>query len=157
VISGTPRAHPHREFGGDAPAGVDASAPAARGHGLRQPGAEAAADVIDEALRSRGDGRPRDVSLTRGGRELHLNVMATRSGAGRRSDGVVIVLDDMDAAHQGAEGGRVARGGAPPRARNQEPLTPIQLSAERMRRHLASAPEPTHSSSRNARGPSSPR
>ena len=127
--------------------GVDASAagqPA--GTAFASPELKPLADVIDEALRSRGDVRPRDVSLTRGGRELHLNVMATplrREDGG--SDGVVIVLDDMTPlirAQKVAAWREVARRLA---HEIKNPLTPIQLSAERMRRHLASAPEPTHS------------
>jgi two-component system nitrogen regulation sensor histidine kinase NtrY len=103
-------------------------------------------DVIDEALQSRGDVYPRDVSVTRGGRELHLAIMATslrREDGG--SDGIVIVFDDVTPlvrTQKVAAWREVARRLA---HEIKNPLTPIQLSAERMRRHLSSAPEPTRS------------
>jgi two-component system nitrogen regulation sensor histidine kinase NtrY len=125
--------------------GVDASIaghPAAEafGNGELQP----LADVIDEALRSNRDIHPRDVSLTRAGRELHLAIMATalvRDDGG--SDGVVIVFDDVTPlvrAQKVAAWREVARRLA---HEIKNPLTPIQLSAERIRRHLTSASEPT--------------
>jgi len=104
------------------------------------------AGVIDEALRSREDILPRDVALTRGGRELHLAIMATplrRQDGG--SDGIVIVFDDVTPlvrTQKVAAWREVARRLA---HEIKNPLTPIQLSAERMRRHLSSAPEPTKS------------
>ena len=125
--------------------GVDASiagrpASEAFGNGELQP----LADVIDEALRSNRDIHPRDVSLTRAGRELHLAIMATplvRDDGG--SDGVVIVFDDVTPlvrAQKVAAWREVARRLA---HEIKNPLTPIQLSAERIRRHLTSAGEPT--------------
>jgi two-component system nitrogen regulation sensor histidine kinase NtrY len=102
--------------------------------------------VIDEALRSREDILPRDVSLTRGGRELHLAIMATplrRQDGG--SDGIVIVFDDVTPlvrTQKVAAWREVARRLA---HEIKNPLTPIQLSAERLRRHLSSSPEPTKS------------
>jgi len=102
------------------------------------------ADVIDEALRSRDDVHPRDVTLTRTGRELHLAIMATplrREDGG--SDGVVLVFDDVTPlirTQKVAAWREVARRLA---HEIKNPLTPIQLSAERMRRHLSGAPEPT--------------
>ncbi|HEY3158656.1 MAG TPA: ATP-binding protein [Vicinamibacterales bacterium] len=102
------------------------------------------AEVIDEALRSRDDVHPRDVSLTRGGRELHLAIMATplrREDGG--SDGVVLVFDDVTPlirTQKVAAWREVARRLA---HEIKNPLTPIQLSAERMRRHLSGASEPT--------------
>ena len=102
-------------------------------------------DVIDEALRSRDDVRPRDVSIAREGRELHLAIMATplrRDDGG--ADGVVLVFDDVTPlirTQKVAAWREVARRLA---HEIKNPLTPIQLSAERIRRHLSSAPEPTH-------------
>jgi len=102
------------------------------------------ADVIDEGLRSKRDIHPRDVSLTRAGRELHLAIMATpllRDDGG--SDGVVIVFDDVTPlvrAQKVAAWREVARRLA---HEIKNPLTPIQLSAERIRRHLSSASDPT--------------
>src|SRR6185503_16076146 len=100
------------------------------------------ADVIDEALRSRDDIHPRDVSLTRAGRELHLAIMATplrREDGG--SDGAVLVFDDVTPlirTQKVAAWREVARRLA---HEIKNPLTPIQLSAERLRRHFAGAPE----------------
>jgi two-component system nitrogen regulation sensor histidine kinase NtrY len=102
------------------------------------------AEVIDEALRSRDDMHPRDVSLTHAGRELHLAIMATplrREDGG--ADGVVLVFDDVTPlirTQKVAAWREVARRLA---HEIKNPLTPIQLSAERMRRHLSGAPEPT--------------
>jgi two-component system nitrogen regulation sensor histidine kinase NtrY len=103
-------------------------------------------DVVDEALRKRDDVRPRDVSMARGGREMHLAIMATplRREDGT-ADGVVVVFDDVTPlirAQKVAAWREVARRLA---HEIKNPLTPIQLSAERMRRHLTAAPEPTHS------------
>jgi two-component system nitrogen regulation sensor histidine kinase NtrY len=102
------------------------------------------AGVIDEALRGRDDVHPRDVTLTRAGRELHLAIMATslrREDGG--TDGIVIVFDDVTPlirTQKVAAWREVARRLA---HEIKNPLTPIQLSAERMRRQLSSAPEPT--------------
>jgi len=102
------------------------------------------AEVIDEALRSRDDVHPRDVSLTRAGRELHLAIMATPlRGEDGGSEGVVLVFDDVTPlirTQKVAAWREVARRLA---HEIKNPLTPIQLSAERMRRHLSGAPEPT--------------
>jgi len=104
------------------------------------------ANVIEEALRSRDAVHTRDMSLTRGGRELHLAIMATplrHEGGG--SDGIVVVFDDVTPlvrTQKVAAWREVARRLA---HEIKNPLTPIQLSAERMRRHLSSAAEPTKS------------
>ena len=122
--------------------GVDANIaglPAASvfgGSGLRPLGA-----VIDEASRQRED-RPRDVTITRDGHELHLSVQTTpllrEDGS---QEGLVIVFDDVTPlvrAQKVAAWREVARRLA---HEIKNPLTPIQLSAERMRRHFAGAPE----------------
>ena len=93
--------------------------------------------LIDEALRGREDLPHRDVTIARDGRELHLAVMATplrprRRCRGRRRAGG----RQRDAAHPGREGRRLAH-------EIKNPLTPIQLCAERLRRHFASAPPQT--------------
>ena len=100
--------------------------------------------VIDEAMRSRTEPRPQEMAITRGGRELHLTVMATplqrEDGV---ADGIVLVLDDVTPlvrTQRVAAWREVARRLA---HEIKNPLTPIQLCAERIRRHLASAPEPT--------------
>ena len=102
------------------------------------------ANVIDEASRSRQDALPQEVAITRGGRELHLAVMTTplRREDGV-SDGVVLVFDDVTPlirAQKVAAWREVARRLA---HEIKNPLTPIQLCAERMRRHFSGAPQPT--------------
>jgi two-component system nitrogen regulation sensor histidine kinase NtrY len=90
------------------------------------------------------DTRPQDVSITRDGRELHLAVVMSplrrEDGA---HDGVVVVFDDISPlirAQKVAAWREVARRLA---HEIKNPLTPIQLSAERLRRHFGQAPEPT--------------
>ena len=97
--------------------------------------------LVDEATRSRTDALPQEVTIARAGRELHLAVMTTPL---RREDGVsdgaVLVFDDVTPlirAQKVAAWREVARRLA---HEIKNPLTPIQLSAERLRRHFASAP-----------------
>jgi two-component system nitrogen regulation sensor histidine kinase NtrY len=100
--------------------------------------------LLEQMLSSRDDMRPRDVAITRDGREHHLAVMSTplrRDDGG--SDGVVVVFDDVSAlirAQKVAAWREVARRLA---HEIKNPLTPIQLCAERMRRHFAAAPPAT--------------
>jgi two-component system nitrogen regulation sensor histidine kinase NtrY len=100
--------------------------------------------AIDEASRHREDLRPQDVSITRDGREVHLAVMTTPL---KRDDdtteGVVVVFDDVTPlvrAQKVAAWREVARRLA---HEIKNPLTPIQLSAERLRRHFSQAPVAT--------------
>jgi two-component system nitrogen regulation sensor histidine kinase NtrY len=99
--------------------------------------------LVDEASRTRDDVRPQDVAITRNGRELHLAVMTAplrRDDGG--TDGVLIVFDDVSPlvrAQRVAAWREVARRLA---HEIKNPLTPIQLCAERLRRHFGSAPEP---------------
>jgi len=99
--------------------------------------------LIDQTSR-RTDVPPQDVSITRDGRELHLAVMTTplrRDDGG--TDGMVIVLDDVSPlirAQKVAAWREVARRLA---HEIKNPLTPIQLSADRLRRHFSGAPEAT--------------
>ena len=100
--------------------------------------------LIEEASRSRQDARPQEVAITQAGRELHLAVMTTplRRDDGI-SDGAVVVLDDVTPlirAQKIAAWREVARRLA---HEIKNPLTPIQLCAERMRRHFSGAPEQT--------------
>jgi two-component system nitrogen regulation sensor histidine kinase NtrY len=96
--------------------------------------------AIDEAGRRREDLRPQEVSITRAGREVHLAVMTTPL---KRDDdtteGVVVVFDDVTPlvrAQKVAAWREVARRLA---HEIKNPLTPIQLSAERLRRHFSGA------------------
>jgi two-component system nitrogen regulation sensor histidine kinase NtrY len=100
--------------------------------------------AIDEASRNRDDMRPQDVSVTLEGREVHLAVMTTplRRDDGA-TDGMVVVFDDVSPlvrAQKAAAWREVARRLA---HEIKNPLTPIQLCAERLRRHFTQAPEPT--------------
>ena len=100
--------------------------------------------LIEEMSRSRADQLPQDVAITRGGRELHLAVMVTplRRETGS-SEGLVLVFDDVTPlvrAQKVAAWREVARRLA---HEIKNPLTPIQLSAERLRRHFSGAPDQT--------------
>ncbi len=105
------------------------------------PGLTPLGTFIDDASRQRDESRPQDVTVARDGRELHLSVMTTplrREDGG--SEGMVIVFDDVTPlirAQRVAAWREVARRLA---HEIKNPLTPIQLSAERMQRHFASAP-----------------
>jgi two-component system nitrogen regulation sensor histidine kinase NtrY len=84
-----------------------------------------------------------ELSVARDGQELHLAVMATAlTGEGGEPGGVVLVLDDVTPlirAQKVAAWREVARRLA---HEIKNPLTPIQLSAERLRRHLGTGPSP---------------
>jgi len=99
--------------------------------------------LVDDIARVRADGKPQDVVITREGRELHLSVMITPLWREDGSfDGVVLVFEDISPlvrAQKAAAWREVARRLA---HEIKNPLTPIQLSAERLRRHFAQAPAP---------------
>jgi two-component system nitrogen regulation sensor histidine kinase NtrY len=100
--------------------------------------------LIDEASRNRDDVRPQDLTVTLEGREVHLSVMTAplRRDDGA-TDGMVVVFDDVSPlvrAQKAAAWREVARRLA---HEIKNPLTPIQLCAERLRRHFTQAPEPT--------------
>ena len=94
--------------------------------------------------RGRGEPQTHEIAMAREGQELHLAAVATQLvGEGGGSDGVVLVLDDVTPlirAQKIAAWREVARRLA---HEIKNPLTPIQLSAERMRRHFASTPPQT--------------
>jgi two-component system nitrogen regulation sensor histidine kinase NtrY len=87
---------------------------------------------------------PQEVALVREGRELHLAAMATPLvGEGGRAEGTVLVFDDVTPlirSQKVAAWREVARRLA---HEIKNPLTPIQLSAERISRHFAGAPAAT--------------
>ncbi len=78
-----------------------------------------------------------EISISREGQEVHLAVVATALvGDAAASDGMVVVLDDVTPlirAQKVAAWREVARRLA---HEIKNPLTPIQLSAERLRRNL---------------------
>ena len=100
--------------------------------------------AIDEAGRHREDVLPQEVSITREGREVHLAVMTTPlKRDDDTTDGLVVVFDDVTPlvrAQKVAAWREVARRLA---HEIKNPLTPIQLSAERLRRHFSQAPQQT--------------
>jgi len=95
---------------------------------------------------SRGPREPiaEDVAIVRDGRDLHLAAVATAlQGDSGSSEGLVLVLDDVTPlirAQKVAAWREVARRLA---HEIKNPLTPIQLSAERLNRHFGTAPEAT--------------
>ena len=98
--------------------------------------------LIAEASRSRTELKPQEVAIVRDGREMHLAVMTTpltrEDGV---SEGIVLVFDDVTPlirAQKVAAWREVARRLA---HEIKNPLTPIQLCAERLRRHFTAAPE----------------
>jgi len=107
------------------------------------PGLNPLAALLADSATAR-DTRPQDVSITRDGRELHLAVvMSPLRREDGSHDGVVVVFDDISPlirAQKVAAWREVARRLA---HEIKNPLTPIQLSAERLRRHFGQAPETT--------------
>jgi two-component system nitrogen regulation sensor histidine kinase NtrY len=86
-----------------------------------------------------------EISVPREGQEVHLAVVATALvGEDGAPEGVVLVLDDVTPlirAQKVAAWREVARRLA---HEIKNPLTPIQLCAERMRRHFAGGPPAAH-------------
>ena len=101
------------------------------------------ADVL-RGLTTRGDQPPQEVALERDGREWHLAVAATNLQSDADSGGgAVMVFDDVTPlirAQRVATWRHVARRLA---HEIRNPLTPIQLCAERLRRHFSGAPTAT--------------
>ena len=99
--------------------------------------------VLDQAARARTDAVAQEIALVRDGSERHVAAAATRLvGATGDYEGTVLVLDDVTPlirTQKVAAWREVARRLA---HEIKNPLTPIQLSAERMRRKLAGLDEP---------------
>jgi two-component system nitrogen regulation sensor histidine kinase NtrY len=99
------------------------------------------AALVGGGARTRTESTAQEVAVARDGQELHLAVVVTGFvGETGSAEGVVIVLDDVTPlirAQKVAAWREVARRLA---HEIKNPLTPIQLSAERMRRHFADAP-----------------
>ncbi|HJU41929.1 MAG TPA: ATP-binding protein [Vicinamibacterales bacterium] len=100
-------------------------------------------EVLDQAARARMDSFAQEVALVREGRERHVVAAATRvAGTDGSFDGTVLVVDDVTPlirAQKVAAWREVARRLA---HEIKNPLTPIQLSAERLRRKLADIDAP---------------
>ena len=98
-------------------------------------------------LRSAGTGKTepsaQEIAVTRDDRELQLAAVATALRGTDGSDGMVLVVDDISPlirAQKVAAWREVARRLA---HEIKNPLTPIQLCAERMRRHFSNSAGPT--------------
>jgi two-component system nitrogen regulation sensor histidine kinase NtrY len=108
------------------------------------PGLDAFATLLGEEGLKVQEARAHDLTATRGGREIHLSVVTSPLRADDGSqNGVVVVFDDVSPlvrAQKVAAWREVARRLA---HEIKNPLTPIQLSAERLRRHFADAPAAT--------------
>ena len=100
-------------------------------------------EVLDQAARSKMDSFAQEVALVRDGRERHVVAAATRvAGTDGVFDGTVLVVDDVTPlirAQKVAAWREVARRLA---HEIKNPLTPIQLSAERLRRKLTDLDAP---------------
>ena len=99
--------------------------------------------VLDQAARARSDAFAQEVAVVREGHERHVAAAVTRlAGADGDYEGTVLVLDDVTPlirTQKVAAWREVARRLA---HEIKNPLTPIQLSAERMRRKLSSLDQP---------------
>jgi two-component system nitrogen regulation sensor histidine kinase NtrY len=100
-------------------------------------------DVLDQAARAKMDSFAQEVALVRDGRERHVVAAATRiAGTDGGFDGTVLVVDDVTPlirAQKVAAWREVARRLA---HEIKNPLTPIQLSAERLKRKLSDIAPP---------------
>ncbi len=99
--------------------------------------------IPQAASRTRGGTAGHEIALVRDGRELHLAVAATPLRDESSSEGTVLVFDDVTPlirAQRVSAWRDVARRLA---HEIKNPLTPIQLSAERIRRHFTAAPPQT--------------
>jgi two-component system nitrogen regulation sensor histidine kinase NtrY len=95
--------------------------------------------LITDAAQARGESVAQEVAVTRDGREMTLAVAATRLHGAAGFEGTVLVLDDVTPlirAQKVAAWREVARRLA---HEIKNPLTPIQLSAERLQRKLGDA------------------
>jgi two-component system nitrogen regulation sensor histidine kinase NtrY len=97
--------------------------------------------LLAGAGRAKTEPAAQEIAIPREGQELHLAVVATALvGDDGAPEGVVLVLDDVTPlirAQKVAAWREVARRLA---HEIKNPLTPIQLSAERLRRYFASGP-----------------
>lgn len=99
--------------------------------------------IPQAAARTRGGTAGHEIALVRDGRDLHLAVAATPLRDEGSSEGTVLVFDDVTPlirAQRVSAWRDVARRLA---HEIKNPLTPIQLSAERIRRHFTAAPPNT--------------
>jgi two-component system nitrogen regulation sensor histidine kinase NtrY len=107
---------------------------------LGRPLAEVFPELADFMAAARSGARTQDqVTITRNGRERNLSVRITSEQSGEASHGYVVTLDDITelvAAQRTSAWADVARRIA---HEIKNPLTPIQLSAERLQRKYGNA------------------
>ena len=100
--------------------------------------------LLETIARREPHGRVQEITLARDDREVHLAAAATAlAGGAGGGEGAVLVLDDVTPlirAQRVAAWRDVARRLA---HEIKNPLTPIQLGAERLRRHFSGAPPAT--------------
>jgi two-component system, NtrC family, nitrogen regulation sensor histidine kinase NtrY len=110
-----------------------------------RPDLAALGTLLERARKESGDTQAQEVALLREGRDIHLAAVATTLHADAGApEARVLVFDDITPlirAQKVAAWREVARRLA---HEVKNPLTPIQLSAERLRRHFANAPAPAH-------------
>ena len=100
-------------------------------------------DLLRAAARGKKEPSTQEIALTRDDREVQLEAVATALHGTEGSNGMVLVLDDVTPlmrAQKVAAWREVARRLA---HEIKNPLTPIQLCAERMQRHFSGAPAAT--------------
>jgi two-component system, NtrC family, nitrogen regulation sensor histidine kinase NtrY len=108
---------------------------------LGRPDLEPLAALLPGAGRAAAQAAVQEIALMREGQELHLAAVSTPLvGESGTSEGILLVFDDVTPlirAQKVAAWREVARRLA---HEIKNPLTPIQLCAERLRRHFSSAP-----------------
>jgi two-component system, NtrC family, nitrogen regulation sensor histidine kinase NtrY len=106
-----------------------------------RPDLQAIGSLLAAAGRGKTEVGVQEIAIAREGQELHLAVVVTALGPDAGiSEGVLLVFDDVTPlirAQKVAAWREVARRLA---HEIKNPLTPIQLSAERLRRHFSGAP-----------------
>jgi two-component system nitrogen regulation sensor histidine kinase NtrY len=106
-----------------------------------RPDLQAIGALLAGAGRGKTETGVQEIAIAREGQELHLAVVVTAlAGGAGTSEGAVLVFDDVTPlirAQKVAAWREVARRLA---HEIKNPLTPIQLSAERLRRHFSGAP-----------------
>ncbi|HEY3382077.1 MAG TPA: ATP-binding protein [Vicinamibacterales bacterium] len=111
---------------------------------LSRPDLQPLVALVEGARQEGQDPPPQEIGLAHDGRELHLAAAATAlHGEGGAIEGTVLVFDDITPlirAQKVAAWREVARRLA---HEIKNPLTPIQLCAERLGRHFQTAPPPT--------------
>jgi two-component system nitrogen regulation sensor histidine kinase NtrY len=105
-----------------------------------RPDLEPVAALLAGAGRAVAEPAAQEIAITREGQEIHLAAVATAlAGESGKSEGVVLVFDDVTPlirAQKVAAWREVARRLA---HEIKNPLTPIQLCAERLQRHFSTA------------------